>query len=132
MICIYWTLWKKEDNIEKRGNLQIEIHLRYFIYLFMGILFIYLSGIFSLACFLFPHLWHMEVPRLGAESELQLLDYTTATAAQDLSRSCDLHHSSRQRRILNPLREASWILVGFITAAPLQELPTLGILKSSF
>ena len=24
--------------------------------------------------------WHMEVPRLGAELELQLLDYTTATA----------------------------------------------------
>ena len=27
-----------------------------------------------------PYLWHMEVPRLGVESELQLLAYTTATA----------------------------------------------------
>ena len=29
--------------------------------------------------FLGPHLWHMEVPRLGVDSELQLLAYTTAT-----------------------------------------------------
>ena len=26
--------------------------------------------------FLGPHVWHMEVPRLGAESELQLPAYT--------------------------------------------------------
>ena len=30
----------------------------------------------------------------------------TATATQDASRVCDLHHSSRQCRILNPLTEA--------------------------
>ena len=30
-------------------------------------------------CFLGPHLWHMEVPRLGVEWELQLPAYTTAT-----------------------------------------------------
>ena len=44
--------------------------------------------------FLGPHLWYMEVPRLGAELELQLLAYTTATAAPDLSYICNLHHSS--------------------------------------
>ena len=32
-----------------------------------------------------PHPWHMEVPRLGAESELQLPAYTIATATPDLS-----------------------------------------------
>ena len=48
----------------------------------------------------------MEVPRLGVESELQLPSYTTATATQDPSRVCDLHHSSGQCRILNPLSEA--------------------------
>ena len=32
--------------------------------------------------------------------------YTTAIATPDLSRVCDLHHSSRQLRILNPLSEA--------------------------
>ena len=31
------------------------------------------------------HLWHMEVPRLGVKSELQLPAYTTATAMRDLS-----------------------------------------------
>ena len=50
---------------------------------------------------------HMEVPRLGVESELQLLAYTTVTATQDLSCSCDLHlHSSRQHQILNPMNKA--------------------------
>ena len=34
---------------------------------------------------------HMEVPRLGLKLELQLLAYTTATAAQDLSRFHELH-----------------------------------------
>ena len=57
-------------------------------------------------CFLGPHLWHMEVPRLGVKSELQLLAYTTATAMPDLSSVCDLYHSSRQHGILNPLSEA--------------------------
>ena len=57
-------------------------------------------------CFLEPPLWHVEVPRLGVESELQLPAYTTATAVQDPSHTCDLHHSSGQCRILNPLIEA--------------------------
>ena len=30
-----------------------------------------------------PHVWHMEVPRLGVKSELQLPAYTTATAMLD-------------------------------------------------
>ena len=33
--------------------------------------------------FLGLHLWHMEILRLGDEWELQLLAYTTATAALD-------------------------------------------------
>ena len=48
----------------------------------------------------------MEVPRLGVESELQLLGYTTTTAMQDLSLICDLYHSSCQCQILNPLNKA--------------------------
>ena len=47
-----------------------------------------------------------QVPRLGVESELYLPAYTTTTATRDPSRICDPHHSSRQRRILNPLSEA--------------------------
>ena len=46
------------------------------------------------------------VPRWGVESELQLSAHTTATATPDLSRVFDLHHHSRQHRILNPLSEA--------------------------
>ena len=56
--------------------------------------------------FLEPHPHHMEVPKLGVELELQLPAYTTARAMQDPSCICDLHHSSGQCQILNPLREA--------------------------
>ena len=52
-------------------------------------------------CFLGPHPWHMEVPRLGVQSELHLPAYTTAT--QDPSRVCNLHSSSWQHQIFNPL-----------------------------
>ena len=51
---------------------------------------------------------------------LQLQAYTTVTATQDLSRICDLHCSSQQCQILNPLSKArdrtlifkdtSWVL----------------------
>ena len=48
----------------------------------------------------------MEVLRLGVESELQPLAYAAATGVQDPSHVCDLHHSSQQCQILNPLSEA--------------------------
>ena len=49
----------------------------------------------------------MEVLRQGVELELQLLSYTSATAMRrDLSRDCNLHCSSWQYRILNPLSKA--------------------------
>ena len=50
--------------------------------------------------FLWLHLRHMEVPKLGVESELQLLACTTATATRDPSLLCDLHLSSWQCRSL--------------------------------
>ena len=49
---------------------------------------------------------HVEVPRLGVESELQLLAYTTAKAMWDPSCVCNLYHSSRQCQIPDPLSEA--------------------------
>ena len=58
---------------------------------------------FIFFCFLGPH---MKVPRWVVESELQLTAYTTATATQDLSHVCNLHHNSRQHWTLNPLSEA--------------------------
>ena len=48
----------------------------------------------------------MEVPRLGVKYELQLPAYTIATEMPDPSCICDLHHSSWQCQILNPLSEA--------------------------
>ena len=47
----------------------------------------------------------MEVPSLGVESELQQLAYTTAIAMPDLNHVFDLHYSSWQCWILNPLSE---------------------------
>ena len=52
-------------------------------------------------------LQHMEVPRLGIQLELQLPAYTTATATPDSSCVCDLHCSSWQCQVLNPLSEAT-------------------------
>ena len=43
--------------------------------------------------FLWPHLQHMEFPRLGVESELQPQAYATATATPDSSCICNLHLS---------------------------------------
>ena len=69
----------------------------------------------------------MEVPRLGVKSELQLPAQTTATATAtatstpDPSHICDLHHSSWQCRILNPLAKPGikpvslWIFVGLVS-----------------
>ena len=65
-----------------------------------------LSFFFFFWPFLGPLPRHMEAPRLEVESELKPLAYTTATATWDPSHVCDLHHSSRQRRIPNPLSEA--------------------------
>ena len=59
--------------------------------------------------FLVSHLWHLKVSGLGVKLELQLPAYTTATAAQDLSHICDLHHSLWQDQILSPLSERAGI-----------------------
>ena len=84
---------------------------------------------FFLFFFLGTRVRHMQGPRLGVKSALQLPPaYATATATRDPSHVCDLHHISQQRGILNPLSEAGdptsspWIRVGFITTEPLQEL----------
>ena len=69
----------RKANIEQR-YLDFSVCVLYFIYLFICLftyLFIYL--------FLGLHPQHMEVPRLGVKSELQLLTYTTATATQALN-----------------------------------------------
>ena len=50
-------------------------------------------------CLLGLHLHHMQVPRLGVESEIQLLSYTTTM--RDVSHVCGLPHSSQKHQIFN-------------------------------
>ena len=66
-------------------------------------IFLLLFFVFFFFFFLGLHPWHMEVSRLGVESELQSMTHATAAAMLDPSLICDLHHSSWQHRILNPL-----------------------------
>ena len=51
--------------------------------------------------------WHMQVPKLGVKSELQVPACTTATAMPDPSCVCSVHHSSQQHQILELLSKAS-------------------------
>ena len=82
----------------------------------------------------------MEFPRLGVESELQPPSCATAIATQDLSLVCDLHHSSQQCWILNPLskaRDRTFILMdtyllGSLLAEPHGELPEQDTLNLGF
>ena len=74
--------------------------------LFFGVLFCFVLFCLFVLFFVFlgQHLWHMEVPGLEVESELQLPTYAIATA--DPSCVCDLLYSSWQCQILNLLSEA--------------------------
>ena len=65
-------------------------------------------GHWSLFIFLFLglHLWHVEVPGLGIESELQLQAYSIATAMPDLSCVCNLCSSVWQHQVHNPRSNA--------------------------
>ena len=77
----------------------------------------------------------MEVPRLGVESDLHLLAYTIATAMQDPSHVCNLHHSSEQCHILDPLnkaRDRTHILMDtsrVVSIVPQQELPLIVLMQ---
>ena len=88
---------------------------------------------FVLLCLLGPHLQHMEAPRLGVKSELQLPASTTATVMPDLSHLCDLHHSSQQHRLLNPLSGARGGTHNFMdTGQVLYHWATIGTPKYWF
>ena len=69
-----------------------------------------MENIFTCCCcccisFLQLCLWPLEVPRQGAESELQLPAYTTATATLVLSCICNLCCSLWKCPILNPMTD---------------------------
>ena len=72
----------------------------------LGFIAIITIDFIYLFCFLGLHPWHMEVPGLGVEAELQLLATVTAIATWDPSCVCSLHHSSWQHWIPDPLGKA--------------------------
>ena len=54
-------------------------------------------------CLLEPHMRHVDVLRLGVESDLQLLAYATATAKRSLT------HWARPENWTRVLTDASWV-----------------------
>ena len=79
--------------------------------------------------FSWPHILHMEDPKIGVKSELQVQAYTTAMTTPDPSCICDLQHRLWQCQILNPLSKArdqnlivSGTMLGSLPAQPQQEL----------
>ena len=109
-VCVFSTNLFLELSTHFQKLLKIMTQEFYLCKLLFSILYIKLfkSLHFVLFCFCFLglHPQHMEVPRLEVEWEIQPLAYATAIATLDPSHVCDLHHSSGQRWILNPLREA--------------------------
>ena len=81
-------LWRVNGNYEAPGT---QHFLFYFIFFWS---------------FLGPLPQHVEVPRLEVSSELYPTVHTTATAMPDPNHICDLHHSSWQLWIPDPLIEA--------------------------
>ena len=129
-----FRLAKKEEKIKKSHFLREALpgyscwrspwHFAWFSFLFFFFFFFF----FFFKIFLELHLQHMEVPRLGVESELQLLAYATATATWDPRHICDLHHSSWQCQILNPLSEArDWTCILVDTSQICLHWATTGI-----
>ena len=101
-------------------------------------LFLFFSFLFYCFLLLGPYLGHMEVPRLGVKSKLQLPAYATATAMQQcgiqamsVTYTKAISNAKSSTRWSGPGTEpmSSWILVMFVTAELQQELLTLPISK---
>ena len=107
--------WIKQNQCQPRKAVSSKV--------FFGLFFVFCF------CFLGLHPRHMEAPRLRVQSDLQLPAYTMAMAGQDPSCICNLHHRSRQRRILHPLskaRDRTCVLMDprwVVTTEPQGELP---------
>ena len=74
--------------------------------------------LFCFVCFLEPHVWHVEVPRLGVKSELQLIGTATATATASSATDTEAHSNTGSlthwaKPVIKPA--SSWILVRFVS-----------------
>ena len=79
------SCWLSLSKVSEWNNGQEVVNIsfkNYHLRVIVNQLLIPLHVLFCF-CLLEPYSWHVEVPRLGVESELQLL--VTATATQDLS-----------------------------------------------
>ena len=86
-------------------SVRFLFYVGYIVKIFFSLLFVFFL-LFIYFCFSGLHLQHMEFPRLGVELEPQLPASATTTAMRDLIYIFNLHHSSQQCWILNPLIEA--------------------------
>ena len=83
---------------------------------------------FTLFCLLRPHRKHIDVPRLGVESELHLPAYTTARANPIRAESATYTTAHRNSRFLTHWSRpgiepvSSWILVRFLSTELRWEL----------
>ena len=121
--CIFKSYMRMIQNPSILKRIQCKIRFPFFpfswllslslqlraLWIFLPDIFHVYTSVFLLDTFFFwslvflgPHPHHMDAARLGVELELQLPGYTTAIATRNLSYVCSLHHSSWQRRILNP------------------------------
>ena len=108
IVAFYHFTWKGISNRKSKCTQTINAFFIFFQCL-TSILFLILFPCrlcFLLLLLLFAFLGLHQVPRLGVESELQMLADTTATAIPDLSCVFDLHHRPWQCQVLNPLMEA--------------------------
>ena len=112
------TRWKESGSLIVRNWTPLAITYIFPLVFFFFFLFFF-SGL---------SLQHMEVPRLGVWSELQMP--THATATQGPSQVLDYtaaHGTTRSPNhwvSLGIEPASSWILVGFISDAPQRELPS--------
>ena len=100
-----WHIPREVKNIE--SNIDLISNITQWVYNYASISLNFFSLSLTLFSFLLgPYLRHMEVPRLGLKSELQLSAYTTAMATPDPSCICNLQFILWQLWILNPLSKA--------------------------
>ena len=108
----YYEDWMNSSTYATYTYLSRAVCLSLLLFYHLKFSQILLSHLIFFFCFLGPHPRHMEVPRLGVESELQLPAYTTATATPDPSSICDLCLSLQSHWILNSLSEArNWTCI---------------------
>ena len=87
-------------------NLYHSLGTKHFIFSSFFFFFFFFFCFFVFVIFFWLHLWHMGGSRLGGKLVLWLPAFTIATATPDLSYVCNLHHRSRQCRILNLVSKA--------------------------